>query len=79
LRRTVSKRASLAVDAIHAALGALSKLPTSAELIRLVEEAHACEKVVEGWAHAPPAPEERERTMKRILALNVAVAKLGRP
>jgi hypothetical protein len=76
--RTYSKRSSLALDAVHAAIDALARAPDSEEKARLLEEARACETVVEGWRDATPSPNDREVTMRRILALNVAVAKLQR-
>ena len=76
--RTTSKRSSLALDAVHAAIDALARALDSDDKARLLEEARACESVVEGWRDAAPSSQDREALMRRVLALNVAVAKLQR-
>jgi len=32
----------------------------------------------QGWPHSKPTPEQREKPMKRVLALHVAVARVER-
>jgi len=68
----------LALDAVQAAIEVLDGLPASEERARLQTIAHDCEDAILGWSNAPPGADERESMMRRVLALNVAVARLKR-
>jgi hypothetical protein len=74
----ISKRTTLALDAVLAAIVVLDGLPDSEERARLQTLARECEDAIRGWCEAAPAPDERESMMRRVLALNVAVTKLKR-
>jgi hypothetical protein len=76
--RTISNRSSLALDAVHAAIAALSRSADSDEKASLLEDALACEREIQSWPDRPPTAEQREGMMRRILTLNVAVARLPR-
>jgi hypothetical protein len=77
--RSRSGRTTLALDAVRAAIEALDKLAGTDEQAGLLGEARTCEGLVAAWTDRPPSAEEREELMRRVLALNVAVAKLRRP
>lgn len=76
--RAQSRRIAFALDAIAAALEALATVPDGDDKLRLVAEARACERKVQAWRDSPPAIEEREAVMKKVLSLHVAVARLRR-
>ena len=76
--RSISKRTLLALDAVRAAISVLKGLPPSDESAQLLTVANGCENEVCRWRDAPPSAVEREDMMRRVLALNVAVAKLRR-
>ncbi|MGH7296425.1 MAG: hypothetical protein ACRELB_15915 [Polyangiaceae bacterium] len=56
----------------------LSALPPSQEREQLRAQAEECRREAERWQQSTPAVEERERVMKRVLGLHVAVARLER-
>lgn len=76
--RVSSKRTNLALGAVDAAVAALASLPDSGEKSRLLVEAGSCACAIQSWRDRPPASEEREAMMKRVLRLHVAVAALQR-
>lgn len=76
--RLYSHRTTLALDAVRAAVDALEGAPATEERDRLLEEARTCERLVAAWADNPPSAGEREALMRKVLALNVAVARLRR-
>jgi len=73
-----SKRTILLIDAVKQALASLDVLPDTNEARLLRKECLSWEQVAKDWAHAPPTPEERERAMKKVVALHVAIARLRR-
>jgi hypothetical protein len=73
-----SSRTNVILRAIRTAAKPLSTLPESSDVRVLRDMAADFEKTVRGWKPAPPRSEERELMMKRVLALNIAVAKLVR-
>lgn len=76
--RSYSRRTTLALDAVRAAIAVLEKVQATEERDRLLEEAHTFERKVVAWAANPPNAAEREELMRKVLALNVAVARLRR-
>jgi hypothetical protein len=80
LRKTmsVSRRLRFAREAIEAVVGVLTSLPDCAEKQQLVDEARACERTIDGWSHQAPTSEQHEATMKRVLKLHIAAARLAR-
>ena len=73
-----SRRVSLIRDAIRIALAAIAALPESTEKQALHARALAHQLELERWDQVPPADEEREKLMKAVLALHVAVTKTRR-
>jgi hypothetical protein len=74
----MSSRTFLALDAVHAALQALSALPHSDERQRISGVARACERALKLWQHRAPEDHEREALMQQILGIHVAVSRLQR-
>lgn len=74
----ISKRTALALDAVRLALASLRVMPDSKEARALREACVSWERVVKDWEHSAPTAEDRERAMKRLVALHVAVTKLRR-
>jgi hypothetical protein len=73
-----SRRLALARDAIEIVLRRLSVMAPSPEVDGLRHRAEDYLQQAQGWAHTKPTVEDRERLMKRLLALHVDVAKLER-
>jgi hypothetical protein len=71
-----ARRTSPVLDAIRQALAVLSTLPESQETSELRDRCLAYEHIAEQWAREPPAPEEREALMKRVLTLHVLVCRV---
>jgi hypothetical protein len=64
-----------AIDVVVRRLSALPHTPVVEELLGRAQE-H--QRQAEEWAKAPPAPQEREHLMKRVLALHLEVTTLER-
>jgi hypothetical protein len=75
---TASKRLKFARDAVDAATALLKTLPESMDKHQLLAEARACHDSVEGWSQSAPSQEAHEATMRTILKLHMAAARLGR-
>jgi hypothetical protein len=73
-----ARKISPVLDAIRQALAAVSTLPESQEVSDLRDRCLAYEHIAEQWAREPPAPEEREALMKRVLTLHVLVCRVRR-
>lgn len=73
-----SKRLRFARDAVDAVVTLLQTLPASAVKTQLLSEAEGCRAAVEAWTSLPPTLQEHEKTMKAILKLHMAAARLGR-
>lgn len=73
-----SKRTALVIDAIRLAVDSLAVLPDSEDARELRASCCALRSAVEAWNVAPPSAEEREQTMRKVVALHVAVTKLRR-
>lgn len=73
-----SKRTILLGDAVRQGLASLDVLPDTNEARLLRNECLSWEQVAKDWVLAPPTPEERERAMKKVIALHVAIARLRR-
>jgi hypothetical protein len=71
-----ARRISPVLDAIRKALAVVSTLPESQEVSELRDRCLAYEHIAEQWAREPPAPEEREALMKRVLTLHVLVCRV---
>jgi hypothetical protein len=65
------------MDAIQIALDQLAKMPDSPEVEALRSKAAACAEDARGWAQVRPTAEHKEAMMKDVLALQIAVTKLG--
>jgi hypothetical protein len=63
-------------DAVDVVLRRLSILPPSQEQLRA--KAEEFRREADTWQPSMPPVEERERVMKQVLALHVAVARLER-
>jgi hypothetical protein len=72
------KRTAPVLDAIWQALAAASKLADSEQALELRDRCLAYEHIDQSWEHEPPTPEEREDLMKRVMALQVLVARAYR-
>jgi len=68
----------LALEAIRAALERLSKLRPSEPIIVLRQECEVCDATVRSWIGAQPSATERERMMRKLLALHIAITSLTR-
>lgn len=68
---------SLVMDAIQIAVDQLAKMPNSPEVEALRSKASAYADDARGWPHARPTAEHKEAMMKNVLALQIAVTKLG--
>jgi hypothetical protein len=68
----------LVQQAIDVVVRRLSALPPSAVVEALLARAREHQRQAEEWAKAPPAPQEREHLMKRVLALHLEVTTLER-
>jgi hypothetical protein len=75
---TTSRRLRFARDAVESVVGALELLPESDEKRRLLHDALACRRVIDGWADEAPTTEQREAAMTRVLKLHIAAARLAR-
>jgi hypothetical protein len=73
-----SQRRSVAKAAIDNIMHRLSALPSSPTVEALRAQAAEYLKETDAWASSQPAEEEKERLMKRVLKLHVAVAKQER-
>jgi hypothetical protein len=72
------RRLSLVKDAIEIVVRRVSFLSPSAEVEELRTQAEEYLREAESWKASPPTGEERERLMKHVLKLHVAVAILER-
>ena len=73
------KRAPLVAKAIRTATEQLAKMPGSPEVLALKHAVSTIEEEIDGWAIAPPATEQREGMMKKVMELHLAIARLVRP
>jgi len=73
-----SRRRSAVKDSIDDIVRRLKALPSSpeAEALRARAEEYLAEQAA--WSPSRPGPQEKERLMKRVLALHLDVAKLER-
>jgi hypothetical protein len=71
-----ARRTSPVLDAIRQALAVVSSLPESQEVSELRDRCLAYEHIAEQWAREPPAAEEREAMMKRVLTLHVLLCRV---
>jgi hypothetical protein len=74
---TRTRRMSLVMDAIQIALDQLAKMPDSPSVEALRSKAAAYAADAKGWAQVRPTAEHKEAMMKNVLALQIAVTKLG--
>jgi hypothetical protein len=74
----ISNRTAVLRDAARHALAALRILPPSEEAERLLRECIRLEKLSLEWTERAPTDEERGAAMKEVVALHLAVTKLGR-
>jgi hypothetical protein len=70
-----SQRRSVAKAAIDNIMHRLSALPSSPAVQALRAQAEGYLKETDAWTSSRPAEEEKERLMKRVLKLHVALAK----
>jgi hypothetical protein len=68
---------SLVMDAIQIALDQLAKMPDSPEVEALRSKGAAYAADAKAWAQVRPTAEHKEAMMKNVLALQIAVTKLG--
>jgi hypothetical protein len=73
-----SRRFARVRDAIEVVLRRLAALPSSMGVVELRSTALEHLREVDGWSTSAPTVEERERLMKSVLSLHMAVAKLER-
>ncbi len=65
--------------AIRTAAEQLAKMPRSPEVLALKSDIVALEEELAGWTTNPPASEQREGMMKKVLAIHLAITKLVPP
>jgi hypothetical protein len=75
---TRSKRTPHVLDAIHQALATFATLRDSPEAEDLRRECLAIEETAKEWARVPPSPEDRDAMKRKVLAIHVALTRLGR-
>jgi hypothetical protein len=78
MRDVPARSRRLVQQAIDIVVRRLSALPRTPIADALLARALEHQRQVEEWAKAPPAPQEREQLMKRVLALHVEVTTLER-
>mgnify|MGYP001194032952 CR=1 FL=1 len=74
-----SKRSPLVAKAIRTANEQLAKMPSSPEVLALKGVISAIQEEVAVWEATPPASDQREGVMKRVLAIHLAITRLARP
>jgi len=75
-RSVGGSKVTLLFDSVNIVLRAIATMPTSPEVRALTNRALECERCVKEWSKRSPTDEQLEATMKKILALHAAVAKL---
>jgi hypothetical protein len=73
-----SRRRSAVKDSIDDIVRRLSALPSSQDTDALRARADEYLREQDAWSPSRPSPMEKERLMKRVLALHLDVAKLER-
>jgi acyl-CoA reductase-like NAD-dependent aldehyde dehydrogenase len=73
-----TKRTSVVLSALQVTLRHLSEIPDSPEADALKRAVADCEREAREWRTTSPTAQQREALMKRVLALHLSVAKLGR-
>lgn len=76
VKRPRTKRTIVALEALEVALAQLSSLPESPESEALMKRGFELQREVKKWADDPVSPVERERMMKKVLALHMAIGRL---
>lgn len=71
-----TKRSPHVAKAIRTATEQLAKMPSSPEVLALKNVIRSVEEELDGWVITPPATEQREGMMKRVMAIHLAIAKL---
>jgi hypothetical protein len=74
----ISRRSALLMDAIDVVERRLMALSPSQEVDELRERVVIYREQVHEWQQAKPSAEQRDKLMKLVLALHVAVAKAER-
>jgi hypothetical protein len=76
---SAAKNIQLVVDAVNVVLKNLGQVKDNAEGRTLEELGFAYIQQAEGWKDHPPAVEQREALMRKVLALHIAASRIRRP